>query len=214
VTDSLSKEWVIVAGGFHDRGAMDRANAALARYLRARGARLHLVGHEIDARFLHDPMIECHEVPRPASASPVAESLLSRRGLSVAARVTGASPEARVVVNGGNCPWPDINWVHAVHAAWPVQDGGAPLWVKVKHRAVKALARRQERAALQAARVVIANSHATRRAVIDCLSVDSTRVHTVYLGSDSSWGQATGAERAAARAAFGVGDDSPVAELV
>ena len=29
-------------------------------------------------------------------------------------------PLARVVVNGGNCAWPDINWVHAVHAAWPV----------------------------------------------------------------------------------------------
>ena len=36
----MTGDWVIVAGGFHDLGAMDRANAALARYLiEARGPR-------------------------------------------------------------------------------------------------------------------------------------------------------------------------------
>lgn len=212
--DHVATEWVIVAGGFHDHGAMDRANAALAEHLLRRGARLHLVGHEIEERFKRDARVECHEVPRPASAAPLAESLLSHRGLSIASQVTSASPAARVVVNGGNCPWPDINWVHAVHAAWPVRDAGAPAWIKVKHRAVKALAKRQERAALRAARVVIANSQATRRAIIDTAGVDPSRVHAVYLGSDSSWGPAGAAERAAARSAFSIPAQVPVAAYV
>ena len=208
-----SAEWVIVAGGFHDHGAMDRANAALATYLAERGARVHLVGHDIDDRFRRDPFV-CYDVARPHSASPVAESLLSRRGLLVASQVTSASPRARVVVNGGNCPWPDLNWVHAVHAVWHVHDDGAPAWVKVKHRAVKALARRQERAALRVARAVIANSNATHRALVEAGLVASARIRTVYLGSDPSWAPATMRERAAARAAFGVCDGDPVVAFV
>ena len=196
------QDWVIVAGGFHDLGAMDRANAALATYLAARGVRVHLVGHDIDPRFQDDSRMTCYDVPRPPSAAPLAESLLSRRGLQVAAQVTSASPNARVVVNGGNCPWPDINWVHAVHAVWHVHDAGAPAWIKVKHRAVKALARRQERAALRMARTVITNSLATRRATIEAGLADAARTHAVYLGSDPSWGPASAAERAAARVAF------------
>lgn len=207
-------DWVIVAGGVHDHGAMDRANAALAAYLAEHGACVHLVGHEIDERFRRDPRVACHEVPRPRSAAPLAESLLSRRGLTVAAKVTSASPDARVVVNGGNCPWPDINWMHAVHAVWHVQDEGAPAWVKVKHRAIKAIARRQERAALRVARAVIANSQATRRAVIEAGLADPSRVHSVYLGSDRSWGPATATERSAARAAFRIPEHDRVVAYV
>lgn len=208
------QDWVIVAGGFHDHGAMDRANAALATYLSGSGARVHLVGHDIDDRFHHDRRIACHPVPRPRSAAPVAGSLLSRRGLAVASQVTAASPGARVVVNGGNCPWPDINWVHAVHAVWHVLDDGAPAWVKVKHRAVKALARRQERGALRTARAVIANSHATRRALVEAGLVESSRIHTVYLGSDPSWATAAAPERTAARAAFRIPDRDRVVAFV
>ena len=214
MTRGTPPDWVIVAGGFHDHGAMDRANAALATYLSGCGARVHLVGHDIDVRFRRDRRVVCHDVPRPRSAAPVAESLLSRRGLAVASHVTAAMPGARVVVNGGNCPWPDINWVHAVHAVWHVQDAGAPAWVKVKHRGVKALARRQERSALRMARAVIANSHATRRALIEAGLVESSRIHTIYLGSDPSWAPAPASERAAARAAFRIPDGDRVVGFV
>jgi glycosyltransferase involved in cell wall biosynthesis len=214
VSQDVLQDWVIVAGGFHDHGAMDRANAALAAHLLRQGARVHLVGHDIDDRFRRDAYAECHDVPRPRSAAPIAESLLSRRGLAVAARVTAVSPRARVVVNGGNCPWPDINWVHAVHAAWPVHDEGAPAWVKVKHRAIKALARRQERTALRVAHVVIANSQATRQAIADAGLIDPARIHLVYLGSDSSWSRASASERAAARAGFGIAARDRVAAYV
>ena len=210
----IAPEWVIVAGGFHDRGAMDRANAALAAHLLRQGARVHLVGHEIDERFRRDPYVQCHDVPRPASAAPIAESMLSRRGLAVAVRVTASCPEARVVVNGGNCPWPDINWVHAVHAAWPVCDEAAPAWIKVKHRAIKALARRQERAALRGARVVIANSRFTERTIVAAGLAPASAVHTVYLGSDSSWSRVTAQEKAAARQAFNICHNDPVVAFV
>jgi hypothetical protein len=205
---------VIVAGGFHDHGAMDRANAALAVHLLRQGVRVHLVGHEIDDRLRQDPCARCYDVPRPRSAAPIAESLLSRRGVSVALRVGAACPEARVVVNGGNCPWPDINWVHAVHAAWPVCDEGAPAWVKVKNRAVKGLARRQERTALKVARVVIANSRSTARTIVAAGLADPPAVHTVYLGSDPSWGRASERERASAREAFGLSPTDRVVAFV
>lgn len=213
MTHPIPGEWVLVAGGFHDHGAMDRANAALARHLEAQGARVHLVGHDIAGSFRGSQIVR-HEVPRLRGAAPLAESLLSRRGMIVAGKVTSESPAARVVVNGGNCPWPDVNWVHAVHAAWPVRDDGAPAWAKVKHRAVKALFRRHERVALRAARTIIANSDATRRAIADARLALPETVHTVYLGSDVSWSSATAAERAAARAWLRVPADEPVVAFV
>jgi glycosyltransferase involved in cell wall biosynthesis len=206
--------WVIVAGGFHDLGAMDRANAALAKYLLDRGARVHLVGHEIEDPLRRDPSAVCHKVPRPKSAAPLAESMLSRKGLTVAAEVIATDPGARVVVNGGNCSWPDINWVHAVHACWHVHDEGAPAWLRVKHRAVKAIARRQERAALRIARTVVANSKTTRRAVIETGLADPSKVHAVYLGTDPSWGETAAIERAAARTAFRIPDGDRVVAFV
>ena len=213
--DRFPRDWVIVAGGFHDTGAMDRANAALARHLLERGARVHLVGHDIDDRFTQHPNADCHVVPRPRAAAPLAESLLSRRGIAVASEVTAVCPDARIVVNGGNCPWPDINWVHAVHAGWPVVDDGAPAWVKVKHRAVKALARRQERTALGAARTIITNSHATRQALLEAGLVDTpSSVHVVYLGSDPTWGSPDARERASARALYQIPAHQPVVAYV
>ena len=208
IRDQFPRDWVIVAGGFHDMGAMDRANAALAAHLLDRGGRVHLVGHDIDSRFTQHAHARCHVVPRPRAAAPLAESLLSRRGVAVAAEVTAASPEARVVVNGGNCAWPDINWVHAVHAVWPVVDDGAPAWVKVKHRAVKALVRRQERAALRIARTVVTNSRSTQQALLAAgLVPDASRVHAVYLGSDPSWARAGVNERVAARSTYQIPAD-------
>src|SRR5437867_3068841 len=87
----------------------------------------------------------------------------------------------------GNCPWPDVNWVHSVHHAWPCADETSPLWFKAKNRMVKAVARRDERRAVTIARVVLANSERTRQELTARLEVDPTRVHTVYLGSDNSW---------------------------
>ena len=47
--DARQSPWVLIAGGFHPRGGMDRANAALARYLGDREAQLYLVAHQVDS---------------------------------------------------------------------------------------------------------------------------------------------------------------------
>jgi glycosyltransferase involved in cell wall biosynthesis len=209
-----SAPWVIVAGGFHQRGGMDRANRALAAWLLESGVPVHLVGHEIDSAFTTHARAIVHHVPRPKGLPGLAERLLSRAGSRVARAVTSEPPLARVVVNGGNCPWPDINWVHAVHAAWPVRDDGAPWWSRYRNRRLKAAARRRERTALGQAGLVIANSETTRRAVIERVGVAPGRTRTVYLGSEPSWTAAGADERAAARASLGLRPDRPVVLFV
>jgi glycosyltransferase involved in cell wall biosynthesis len=206
--------WVIVAGGFHDRGGMDRANAALARHLADAGVPVHLVGHEIDVLLSRHPLVESHVVPRPKGMPVAAERLLGCAGIRIAHAVTRTAPAARVVVNGGNCPWPDINWIHALHAAWPVCDDGAPWWSRRRNRRLKTVARRRERAAVSQARVVIANSESTRRGVIEHIGVSRDRVLTVYLGSDRSWGPVHVRERLAARAALVLPADAPIVAFV
>ena len=193
---------------------MDRANAALAHYLLARGHEVHLVGHEIAAPLEHHRGARVHEVARPRGLPALAERMLGRTGRAVARAVVAADDRARVVVNGGNCPWPDINWVHAVHAAWPVFDEGAPWWARTRARRLKKIAVARERAALRAAAVVIANSETTRRAVIDRVGLASARARTVYLGSSPDWGVPDAAERADARAWLGLPPDVPVVVFV
>jgi len=206
--------WVIVAGGFHQRGGMDRANAALAAYLLESGTPVHLVGHEIDPRFAADPLATVHIVPRPRGLPRLSERLLGRTGTQVARTTVARHRHARVVVNGGNCGWPDINWVHAVHASWPVVDPGAPWWSRCRNRWLKAAAVRRERTSLQRAGLVIANSGTTRRALIERVGVTPGRIRTIYLGSDPSWTAAGSEERAAARAALQLPPDRPVVLFV
>jgi glycosyltransferase involved in cell wall biosynthesis len=206
--------WVLVSAGFHYRGGQSRANAALADYLLARRTPVHLVAHEVDRRLLDHPGVTVHRVPRPAGADFLGNLFLRRRGRAVARRICGAQPGARVLVNGGNCRWPDINWVHYVHNAWRPPSQGAPLWFKVKNALAGAAARRQERRALTCARVVIANSEQTRTELIARFGLEATRVHNVYLGGDPAWRPATAAERAAARDWLGQPGHRPLAVFV
>lgn len=206
--------WVIVAGGFHQLGGMDRANAALAHHLLGSGTPLHLVGHEIDAAFTSHRLVTAHVVPRPKATPAIAERLLSRAGSRAAQSVVRSNEDARVVANGGNCPWPDINWVHALHAAWPVRDDDTPWWSRYRNHRLKEIARRRERRAIAQARIVIANSEATRRGLQEHLGVPVDRVRTVYLGSDPSWGPPGLDERRTSRAALGLPDDAPVVAFV
>ena len=152
---------------------------------------------------------------RGRAARPLSPSACSgERALRWRAPFSTGDRNARVVVNGGNCVWPDINWLHAVHAAWPVRDDGAPWWSRFRTRRLKRIAIARERAALQTARIVIANSETTCRAAIDRVGVARARAHTVYLGSDPEWGVPGAAERAAARAALGLPPDVPVVLFV
>jgi glycosyltransferase involved in cell wall biosynthesis len=193
---------------------MDKANAAVAAYLAERQTPVHLVAHQVDRELAQQPGVTVHLVPRPAGSFLLGERLLDRQGRAVARGVSARWPGARVVVNGGCCTWPDVNWVHYVHHAWSPSSRAAPVWFRVKNRLSHAWARWRERAAIPAARLVLANSERTRRDVIAHLGVDPDRVRTVYLGTDPAWGPVEAAERAAARTRWGRPGDRPVVLFV
>ena len=190
--------WVLVCGGFHLKGGMDRANAALATFLASRGHRVHLVGHEVDPTLTAMEGVTAHVVARPGGCTFSDTRATSARP-EVAQAVQAKSPDARVVVNGGNCSWPDINWVHYVHHAWRPSGSGRGSWFKFRTALESWLARRSELRSLSKARVVIANSQRTRADIIDQLGIPAARVLTVYLGSDAEWKEVTPRMRAQAR---------------
>jgi glycosyltransferase involved in cell wall biosynthesis len=205
---------VLVAGGFHDRGGMDRATAALARHLAHRGTPVHLVGHEIDPEIAALPGAVILKVSRPAGSILLGEAGLDRAGRRIATRLRRDHPGLRTVVNGGNCNLSDVDWVHAVHAAWPCVDRGAPGWFRVKNRLAKAAARRREAAIVPRARVVVTNSERSRELLVSRLGVPAGRVRVVYLGTDPAWRPADPAARSEARRRLGRPADRPLIAFV
>ena len=173
--------YAIVAADFVRTGGMDRANLALAGYLVERGHPVHLVGHRADADLLAQPGVHFHHVPKPLNSYLAGGPLLARAGWRVGREIAAAG--GRVVVNGGNCSFGDVNWIHYVHAAYePTGAHGAARRLKnaVAHR----LYLRAEVKCLKAARILIANSDRTRQDLIDRLGLPPQRIHTVYYGND------------------------------
>src|SRR5215831_10548076 len=80
--------WVLVAGGFHRNGGMDKANLALAQYLIKQGTPVHVVGHLIESELATDERATVHVVPRPAQSYLLGRPVLDFRGRTVARRVT------------------------------------------------------------------------------------------------------------------------------
>jgi glycosyltransferase involved in cell wall biosynthesis len=204
---------VIVSGGFHRSGGMDQANAALAEYLGKCGVPTHLVAYDFDPEFDVQRAATIYRVCKPAGSFFLGERRLDRLGRAVARTVLERRPEARVVVNGSNCAWPDINWVHFVHHAWRPAAAGAPVWIRAKIAAEASLSRRREARTLRRARTVIANSERTRNDLIE-LGVAAERIHTVYLGNDAEWKTVTPERRAAARNWLGLGQTRPIVAFV
>src|SRR5579864_1430192 len=104
--------WVLVAGDFNRKGGMDRANLALAEYLLELNTPIHLVTHRVEPGFEKHPLARVHLVPRPAGSHLLGAYLLSSHAQRIARGVLRQWPRAQVVVNGGNCIWPGINWAH------------------------------------------------------------------------------------------------------
>src|SRR5215469_5902803 len=196
---SRAQTWVLVAGGFHRSGGMDAANAALAMHLAERGSKVHLVCHLAEEDLRKHKMVEVHRVERPAGSFFLGQWLINSSGRRFARAVLSHDPSARVVVNGGNCSWPDINWVHYVHHAWRDTDISGPRLLLGKLLLDRSVALVRERRALDRAQVVIANSNRTRRDLINLLGVSAERVHTVYLGSEPHWKTLTPERRFSAR---------------
>jgi glycosyltransferase involved in cell wall biosynthesis len=205
---------VIVADGIHRAGGMDRANAALAEYLCAIGARVHLVSYRIEPELAVHPAVTAHEVRMPAGSPMLGMWILDRAGRRVANELKAREPGVRVVVNGTNCDWVDINWIHYVHHAWRGRSDGAPLWYKVKADAERWMNCRREQRILPHARILLANSERTRNDLLEYLQLDSDRVRTVYLGTDDDWRNLTPGYRAEARAKLGQPEDHPLVIFV
>jgi glycosyltransferase involved in cell wall biosynthesis len=192
---------------------MDRANHALAKYLaRREDAEVHLVAHRAWDDVTALPNVRLHQAPRPLGSHLLGIPFLAQSGCRWARRLTAKG--ARVVVNGGNCTWGDINWVHYVHAAWIPKQGGG--WARrAKTALLHRYFRRSERTCVRQARLVVANSEQTRTLVIERLGVPAEGVHTVYYGIDAEqFHPPTEQERAIARAALGVTDDRPLVVFV
>jgi glycosyltransferase involved in cell wall biosynthesis len=206
--------WVLVSGGFHDKGGMDKANLVLAQYLASQGIPVHIVCHFIDDDLARHPMVTVHIVSRPASSYFLGAPLLDFTGRRIARQVLGRWPDARVLVNGANCLWPGINWVHYVHNAWDQGPREGPLWFRVKQGLHSWLDRKQERSAARIGRLFITNSDRTSRDMTERLGVDARRVHTIYLGAESEWGPVTPEEKAASRTAFHIPEAHRVAVFV
>ena len=174
---SKAAPWVLVAGGFHRQGGMDKANAALAEYLSGSGVPVHLVSYRVDSRLAANPGVTVHRVLKPAGSFFLAQWQLDRLGRAVANKVTALSPRARVVVNGVNCDWPDINWVHWVHREWLSLTPGAPPWFRAKNRLEAWISVRRELRVLRRARLLLANSERTRLDLLRDLTLAPERVH-------------------------------------
>jgi len=204
--------WLLVAGDLTPLGGMDHANYALARYLAVRGDDVHLVTHRVWPDLEALPSVTVHRVWRPCSRHLLGGPLLSRAGRHSwrAMRVHGA----RAVVNGGNCAVPATNWVHYLHAAFRPQVVGSPVHrVKVAYAYEREL--RAERAALSDARVVICNSHRTRRDVIEYAGIDESRVHVVYYGTDPAvFAPVDETARSSAKRGLGLCDARPLVGFV
>lgn len=195
-----NQPWMIVTGDFTPLGGMDAVNWALARCL-ARSGRVDLVAHRVWPDLVALPNVTVHKVWRPLGKHSLGEPLLDRAGVSCAKALSKTG--ARVLVNGGNCRWFDVNWVHYVHAAYtsPPPNGFAR---RMKAKAYHARSLARERDIIPRSRAVVCNSHMTAGHVIEKLGVPPDRVRVIYFGCDPTRFPAiTAAERRQARQALG-----------
>jgi len=197
----MTRPTLIVSGDFVKTGGMDRANYALADHLSARGDVVHRVAFRAAADLLARPNLTLHRVPKPLDSYTLALPLLARRGLAWARRIAGRG--GRVIVNGGSCPWGDVNWVQHVNVL-DVPSGGARPLRRLKARLDYRSHVRSERRALARARTLITTCGKNRDDLVRLFGLPAGRIEVVYYGTDpEAFRPAAPAERMALRAALG-----------
>lgn len=185
------KSFLLVAADFVKTGGMDRANYALADYLARQSVEVHLVAHRVDSQLQNYPNVFWHRVPKIAKSYFLGEFLLNAAGQFWAKRITAQG--GRVLVNGGNCRWSDVNWVHYVHAAYQ-PNTQASFVQRLKCALTHPIYCQAEKRSLKNARIIIANSHRTVSDLIRYKLATPAKICPVYYGSDSSKFYAAGAE--------------------
>lgn len=206
------RQFVLVSCDLVKTGGMDRANYALASYLAQRGDEVHAVAHAAADDLVARPNVVFHRVPKPMGSYFLGEQLLDRAGRHWAARLAPAG--GRVLVNGGNCAWGDVNWVHYVHAAY-TPDIRTGTLRRIKGQWSHRVFLKEERKALGRARIVLANSDRTRRDLIGLLRVPEKNVRTIYYGIDPErFRPATAEERTRMRESLGWPVEQPVVAFI
>ncbi|MBD2568822.1 glycosyltransferase family 4 protein [Anabaena lutea] len=206
------KSYLLVTGDFVKTGGMDRANFALADYLAKQGEQVHLVAHRVASELLAYPNVKFHRVPKLGNSYLLSSPLLNRMGGILAQRL--AANGGRVLVNGGNCQWPDVNWVHYVHAAYQ-PDHKARLLRQLKGSVSRQMFLDAEKKALNSARVIIVNSDHTKQDLIEKLAIPEQKLHTVYYGIDPQvFYPATPEERIALRQQLGWAEDKAIVVFI
>ena len=205
---------LLVSGDFTTWGGMDRANYELAWHLAEHvGAKVHLVAYFVVEPLASHPNVTWRRVPKPLNRYLLAAPLLTQIGRSEARRVQQQG--GHIVLNGGNCQWPGINWVHAAQVAWKHRTEHAPLHFRLRQWMVQRGDRQAEKRALQVAKIVIVNSEQTRTRLIQDLGIPPDRVHNIYYGIDPSvFRPATPEEKLAARERLGWAANTPTAVFV
>jgi glycosyltransferase involved in cell wall biosynthesis len=156
--------------------------------------------------------VQFHEVSRPMGMDVIGETFLDRDGRRIAKDV--ALHGGRVLVNGGNCLWPDVNWVHYVHAAFEPAVATS-LVRKAKGVWHRRRSLSMERDALRSARLVIANSHRTAKDLVAGVGVDPARIRVIYYGIDgASFAPAGEGQGRRAKESFGWSVDRPAVAFI
>src|SRR5690242_11715312 len=88
------RPWLLVAEGFHSRGGMDKANAALAKYLVSLGVPVHLVAFSIDRDLGNQSGISCTSLRISGRWPVLGRFVLAWRGRSTALKLTSHSRNA------------------------------------------------------------------------------------------------------------------------
>jgi glycosyltransferase involved in cell wall biosynthesis len=206
------KPYVLVSGDFVTTGGMDRANYALADYLARKGHPVHLVANRVASDLVALPTVRWHAVAKPANSYFLGEFLLARRGKALGRQL--AREGGRVVVNGGNCCFEDVNWVHYVHAAYRAECRASWPW-RFKQWVAHETFLRGERQALKKARLVLANSQTTRTDLVNRLGLPHDKVRVLYYGIDADRFRPVGMdEKRAMRDRLGWPADRPLAAFI
>lgn len=203
----MTKPYLLVSGDFVKTGGMDRANYALADHLARRGDEVHLVAYRAAPELVDRSNVTLHRVHKPLNSYTLGRPLLDRHGRSVAARLMPRG--GRVVVNGGNCRWGDVNWVHHINKLDTPKPGGSPRRRLKTHLDFYAHVR-AERSALARARTLITTCEKNRDDLVSEFKLPASRIEVVDYGTDPDvFRPATSAEKAEAKAKFGWATNRP-----
>ena len=211
---TTSKPYLIVAADFVPWGGMDRPNYELAWYLAERQrAEVHLVSHRVVGPLSGHSKVTWHRVPRPLGRDTLGSPFLNHIGRKIAGEIERRG--GAVVVNGGNCIWYDVNWIHYVHNT-PMPASGTPSlprreWMRWKRQRDQ----NRERQSLGASRLIITDSNLMKDRLIAGTAIDQERVRTIYYGVDpDAFRPATDSERSEARRELELPADRPVVAFI